>query len=254
MSANSGALVVDRLVAGYDAEVDVLKGVSIALNAKEIVSVIGPNGAGKSTLMKAIFGLMPVKAGAVMLNGSSLVGLRPSAIARRGIGYVPQRENVFASMAVAENLEIGLSPAPLKSLAERAEAMFALFPRLAERRRQNVGSLSGGERQMVAIARALMPEPSVLLLDEPSAGLAPMLVDSIFEQIERVRGAGVAVLLVEQNARRALAISDRGYVLDLGQNRHTGNGMDLLNDRRVAELYLGDIQSTIPISDQDENE
>ncbi len=254
MSVYAEGLTVEDLVAGYDAEVNVLTGVSIELKANEIVSVIGPNGAGKSTLMKAIFGLVPVKAGRILLNGTSIAGLRPSAISRRGIGYVPQRENVFASMTVAENLEIGLTPAPRKLLAARREAMFALFPRLAERRRQRVGSMSGGERQMVAIARALMAEPSVLLLDEPSAGLAPLLVDAMFEQIDSIHAAGVAILMVEQNARRALAISDRGYVLDLGRNRHTGSGKDLIDDPRVAELYLGDIKSTVPASCEDRKE
>jgi ABC-type branched-subunit amino acid transport system ATPase component len=241
MSSDKAGLFVEDLFAGYNVDVDILKGVSVDLKMNEIVSVIGPNGAGKSTLMKAILGLVPVKSGRIRLNEAPMIGLRPSAIARLGIGYVPQRENVFAGMTVAENLEIGLTPTPQKSLLERREVMFTLFPRLAERRRQNVGSMSGGERQMVAIARALMPEPQVLLLDEPSAGLAPLLVDAIFEQIFKIYETGVAILMVEQNARRALAISNRAYVLDLGQNRHTGSGKDLLDDPRVAELYLGGI-------------
>jgi ABC-type branched-subunit amino acid transport system ATPase component len=254
MSQDTIGLAVEGLVAGYSAEVDILKGIWIELKTDEIVSVIGPNGAGKSTLMKAILGLVPVKSGRILLNGVPTIGLRPSAIARHGVGYVPQRENVFASMTVAENLEIGLAPAPRKSLFERRDVMFALFPRLAERRRQNVGSMSGGERQMVAIARALMPEPQVLLLDEPSAGLAPLLVDAIFEQIMKIHEAGVAILMVEQNARRALAISDRAYVLDLGRNRHTGSGKDLLDDPRVAELYLGDINSAVTERQEDRDE
>ncbi|HZZ23914.1 MAG TPA: ABC transporter ATP-binding protein [Roseiarcus sp.] len=180
------ALAVADLVAGYSAEVDILKGVSIALAPREIVTVVGPNGAGKSTLMKAVFGLIAPKAGRVMLAGESITGLRPSAIARRGVGYVPQRENVFSSLTVAENLEMGLAAAPNRPLNRRFDAMYALFPRLAERRRQKVDTMSGGERQMVAMARALMPEPSVLLLDEPSAGLAPLLVDAMFEQIRAI--------------------------------------------------------------------
>jgi ABC-type branched-subunit amino acid transport system ATPase component len=239
MSTPSAVLEVENLVAGYDAELDILKGVSLCILFNEIVTVVGPNGAGKSTLLKAIFGLVRAKGGRILLNGTSICGARPSAIARRGMGYVPQRDNVFPSLTVAENLEIGLTAAPQKSRWARLEAMFALFPRLAERRRQIVGTMSGGERQMVAIARALMPEPSVLLLDEPSAGLAPNFVDAIFEQVRAIRATGIAVLMVEQNARRALALSDRGYVLDLGCNRHEGRGKDLLDDLRIAELYLG---------------
>jgi neutral amino acid transport system ATP-binding protein len=235
----SPVLAVENLIAGYATEVDILKGVSIFVAAHEIVSVVGPNGAGKSTLMKAIFGLLKPRSGRVTVSGAPVSGLRPSEIARLGVGYVPQRANVFPSLTVAENLEIGLSAAPNKSLARRLEAMYRLFPRLAERRRQTVGSMSGGERQMVAVARALMPEPSTLLLDEPSAGLAPMLVDSMFAQVSAINREGIAILMVEQNARAALALSHRGYVLDLGQNRHEGRGRDLLDDPRVAELYLG---------------
>jgi neutral amino acid transport system ATP-binding protein len=174
-----------------------------------------------------------------MVSARPISGLRPGQVARLGVGYVPQRANVFPSLTVAENLEIGLSAAPHKSLPRRLEAMYGLFPRLAERRRQTVGAMSGGERQMVAIARALMPEPSALLLDEPSAGLAPMLVDGVFAQVSAINREGIAILMVEQNARAALALSHRGYVLDLGQNRHEGRGRDLLDDPRVAELYMG---------------
>jgi ABC-type branched-subunit amino acid transport system ATPase component len=239
MIATAPVLKVEDLVVGYDAEVDILNGVSIAVEAQEIVTVVGPNGAGKSTLMKAIFGLLEPKGGRVFLAGASIAGLRPSEVARLGVGYVPQIKNVFPSLTVAENLEMGLSAAPGKPLPHRLEAMYGLFPRLAERRRQSVGTMSGGERQMVAIARALMPEPSVLLLDEPSAGLAPILVEGMFAQIQAINRRGIAILMVEQNARQALALSDRGYVLDLGRNRHEGRGRDLLDDPRVAELYLG---------------
>ena len=234
------ALVVADLVAGYSTEVDILRGVSIELAPREIVTVVGPNGAGKSTLMKAIFGLILPKAGRLLLAGESIAGLRPSAIARRGVGYVPQRENVFPSLTVAENLEIGLAAAPNWPLKLRFDAMYTLFPRLAERRGQKVGTMSGGERQMVAMARALMPEPSVLLLDEPSAGLAPFfLVDAMFEQIRAINHEGIAILMVEQNARQALALSNRGYVLDLGRNAHEGRGRDMIDNPRIAELYLG---------------
>jgi neutral amino acid transport system ATP-binding protein len=232
-------LAVEDLVAGYAAEVDILKGVSIRVEAREIVAVVGPNGAGKSTLMKAIFGLVQPKSGRVMISGRPILGLRPSELARLGVGYVPQRSNVFPSLTVAENLEVGLSAAPHKSLSHRLEAMYYLFPRLAQRRRQTVGGMSGGERQMVAVARALMPEPAVLLLDEPSAGLASMLVEGMFAQVSAINREGIAILMVEQNARAALGLSHRGYVLDLGQNRHEGRGSDLLDDPRVAELYLG---------------
>ncbi len=222
-------LATDGLVAGYSAEVDILSGVSIAVGEGEIVCVVGPNGAGKSTLMKAVFGLVTPKAGR----------MRPSQIARLGMAYVPQRDNVFESMTVLENLELGATPRPGLAVRPRIEALLALFPRLAERRRQAVGTMSGGERQMVAMARALMPEPAVLLLDEPSAGLAPLFVDAMFEQVQAINRAGVTILMVEQNARRALALSHRGYVLDLGQNRFAGEGRALLEDPRLAELYLG---------------
>ena len=232
-------LATDGLVAGYSAEVDILSGVSIAVGEGEIVCVVGPNGAGKSTLMKAVFGLVTPKAGRITLNGRDITGMRPSQIARLGMAYVPQRDNVFESMTVLENLELGATPRPGLAVRPRIEALLALFPRLAERRRQAVGTMSGGERQMVAMARALMPEPAVLLLDEPSAGLAPLFVDAMFEQVQAINRAGVTILMVEQNARRALALSHRGYVLDLGQNRFAGEGRALLEDPRLAELYLG---------------
>jgi len=232
-------LATDALVAGYSAEVDILSGVSIDVGEGEIVCVVGPNGAGKSTLMKAVFGLVTPKAGRITLNGRDITGLRPSEIARLGMAYVPQRDNVFESMTVLENLELGATPRPGLAVRSRIEALLALFPRLAERRRQTVGTMSGGERQMVAMARALMPEPAVLLLDEPSAGLAPLFVDAMFEQVQAINRAGVTILMVEQNARRALALSHRGYVLDLGQNRFAGEGRALLEDPRLAELYLG---------------
>jgi len=232
-------LATDGLVAGYSAEVDILSGVSIDVGEGEIVCVVGPNGAGKSTLMKAVFGLVTPKAGRITLGGRDITGLRPSEIARLGMAYVPQRDNVFESMTVLENLELGATPRPGIAVRSRIEALLALFPRLAERRRQAVGTMSGGERQMVAMARALMPEPAVLLLDEPSAGLAPLFVDAMFEQVQAINRAGVTILMVEQNARRALALSHRGYVLDLGQNRFAGEGRALLEDPRLAELYLG---------------
>jgi ABC-type branched-subunit amino acid transport system ATPase component len=225
------------LVAGYLPEVDILNGVSIKVSEGEIVTVIGPNGAGKSTLIKTIFGLLSPRGGLVQLRGEDITGLRPHSITRRGMSYVPQLDNVFESLTVEENLEMGsLDPA---SADERIEVMYGLFPRLGERRGQAAGTMSGGERQMVAMARALMPEPQVLLLDEPSAGLAPAFVEAIFEKVEEVNRHGVTIVMVEQNARRALAMSTRGYVLDLGVERVEGAGRDLLDDPKVAELYLG---------------
>jgi neutral amino acid transport system ATP-binding protein len=232
-------LEIDGLVAGYSPEVDILKGVSITVSNGEIVTVVGPNGAGKSTLMKSAFGLVKAKAGRVVLRGQTINDKRPNEIARLGMGYVPQRENVFESMTVIENLELGALARPGTQVGARIEELLALFPRLGERRRQVVGTMSGGERQMVAMARALMPKPDMLLLDEPSAGLAPLFVDTMFEQVEVINRASVTILMVEQNARRALELSHRGYVLDLGRNQFEGKGADLLNDPRLAELYLG---------------
>jgi ABC-type branched-subunit amino acid transport system ATPase component len=232
-------LEIDGLVAGYSPEVDILKGVSITVSNGEIVTVVGPNGAGKSTLMKSAFGLVKAKAGRVVLRGQTINDKRPNEIARLGMGYVPQRENVFESMTVIENLELGALARPGTQVGARIEELLALFPRLGERRRQVVGTMSGGERQMVAMARALMPKPDMLLLDEPSAGLAPLFVDAMFEQVEVINRASVTILMVEQNARRALELSHRGYVLDLGRNQFEGKGADLLNDPRLAELYLG---------------
>jgi neutral amino acid transport system ATP-binding protein len=230
-------LYTEQLVAGYVPEVDILNGVSIKVRAGEIVTVIGPNGAGKSTLIKTIFGLLRPRAGLVELGGEDITALQPHSIAQRGMSYVPQLDNVFPSLSVEENLRMGAFESA--SAPERTDQMYELFPRLGERRRQTAGTMSGGERQMVAMARALMPEPQVLLLDEPSAGLAPAFVDAIFEKVEDINQAGVTIVMVEQNARRALTMSDRGYVLDLGQDRFEGKGTELLEDSKVAELYLG---------------
>jgi ABC-type branched-subunit amino acid transport system ATPase component len=232
-------LRVSDLVAGYTPEVDILNGVDVEVNRGEIVTIVGPNGAGKSTLMKSIFGLLRPRDGRVELHGEEITGELPHNVTRRGVSYVPQLDNVFPSLTVQENLELGMIARTQSSLEERIELMFGLFPRLQERPRQQAGTMSGGERQMVAMARALMPEPDLLLLDEPSAGLAPAFVDAIFEKVEEINAAGVTVLMVEQNARRALAMSDRGYVLDLGQNRFEGTGSSLLADPKVADLYLG---------------
>ncbi len=237
MSAPEPLLATDGLVAGYVPEVDILTGVSIQVEHGEMVTVIGPNGAGKSTLIKAIFGLLRPRAGRVLLEGEDIAGAKPHAIARRGLSYVPQLDNVFPSLSVEENLEVGSFERG--RTAERIERMYGLFPRLGERPRQEAGTMSGGERQMLAMARALMTDPRLLLLDEPSAGLAPAFVEATFEQIGAINRSGVTIVMVEQNARRALGISDRGYVLDVGANRFEGAGSELLADERVAELYLG---------------
>ena len=230
-------LVAEGLVAGYVPEVDILRGVDMTLREREIVTIVGPNGAGKSTLIKAIFGLLRPRSGRVALRGEELTGFPPHTIARRGMSYVPQLDNVFQSLSVHENLEMGAFDQG--TAGERMDTMYELFPRLGERRTQAAGTMSGGERQMLAMGRALMPQPQVLLLDEPSAGLAPAFVEAIFEKIADVNDAGVTILMVEQNASRALAMSDRGYVLDLGQNRFEGPGAELLSDPKVADLYLG---------------
>ncbi|MDW6024751.1 ABC transporter ATP-binding protein [Mesorhizobium sp. BAC0120] len=237
----SGALVTSGLIAGYIPNVDILNGVSVIVRDKEVVTVVGPNGAGKSTLLKTLVGLVAPKAGQITLEGADITGLRPNVIVKSGLGYVPQRENVFQTLPVEENLEIGLRPRRELPLKQRLAAMYQLFPRLAERRRQAAGSLSGGERQMLAMARALMPEPKVLLLDEPTAGLAPRFVDLMFEQVAAINRSGVTILMVEQNATRALAMSHRGYVLDLGRNAYEGEGPALARDPKVAELYLGGV-------------
>jgi neutral amino acid transport system ATP-binding protein len=235
--ANGMLLCTESLVAGYVPEVNILNGVSIGVREGEIVTVVGPNGAGKSTLIKTIFGLLKPREGRVVLRGDDIGGHKPHTITRSGMSYVPQLDNVFPSLTVDENLELG--SLDRGGTSERMEYMRELFPRLGERRTQVTGTMSGGERQMVAMARALMPDPQVLLLDEPSAGLAPAFVDAIFEKIEEINRGGVTIVMVEQNARRALAMSNRGYVLDLGTNRFEGTGKELLEDPKVAELYLG---------------
>jgi neutral amino acid transport system ATP-binding protein len=236
-SANGALLAVEDLVAGYVPEVDILTGVEFAVLEGEIVTVIGPNGAGKSTLIKSIFGLLPPRRGRVVLRDEDLTGLRPHSITRRGMSYVPQLDNIFQSLTVEENLEMGALDS--SKAREGMARIYELFPRLGERHTQAAGTMSGGERQLLAMGRALMPDPKVLLLDEPSAGLAPGFVEAIFEKVEEINREGVTVVMVEQNARRALGMSDRGYVLDLGQNRFEGPGKELLEDPKVAELYLG---------------
>ncbi len=229
---------VDSLRAGYVPGVDILYGCSLEVAPGELVGIIGPNGAGKSTLLKAIFGLLDVREGDVLLQGESIVDLTAHELVSRGIGYVPQRDNVFPSLTIRENLEMGVFLKP-KMFGARRDAVADLFPRLGERMDQRAGSLSGGERQMLAMGRALMSEPQVLLLDEPSAGLSPVLQDQVFINTRTINKSGVTVIMVEQNARRCLQICDRGYVLDQGRNAYTGPGRELLRDPKVVELYLG---------------
>jgi neutral amino acid transport system ATP-binding protein len=235
---NHSLLEVEDVHAGYVKDLDILQGVNFRVEPGELVAVIGPNGAGKSTLAKTIFGLLTPHQGKITFKGENITGLKSNQIVKRGMCYVPQIANVFPSLSVEENLEMGafIRNVSLKPLKDN---IFTMFPRLAERRRQRAGTLSGGERQMLAMGKALMLEPSLLLLDEPSAALSPILVSSVFEQIKQINQAGTAIVLVEQNARKALEMSDRGYVLESGRDRFSGPGLELLNDPKVAELYLG---------------
>jgi neutral amino acid transport system ATP-binding protein len=231
-------LAVEDVFAGYVQDLNILQGVNFRINAGELVAVIGPNGAGKSTLAKTIFGLLTPNRGKIHFKGENIVGLKPNQIVERGMCYVPQIANVFPSLTIEENLEMGafIRNVPLTPLKQQ---IFDTFPVLAQRRRQRAGTLSGGERQQLAMGRALMLQPNLLLLDEPSAALSPLLVNSVFEQIQRINQTGTAIVLVEQNARKALSMADRGYVLDTGRDRFEGRGSDLLNDPKVGALYLG---------------
>ena len=231
-------LEATELVAGYVPEVNILNGMELHLDAGEFVGIIGPNGAGKSTFLKAVLGLVPVRSGHVLFEQDDITGHQAHQLVQRGVGYVPQVRNVFPSLTVTENLEMGayLQPSRFK---EQVEYVYSLFPRLRDRGGQRTGSLSGGERQMVAMGRSLMLSPKLLLLDEPSAGLSPMLQDQVFLQCKQINATGVAILMVEQNARRCLQVCDRAYVLDQGRNAYTGTGRELMGDPKVIELYLG---------------
>jgi len=235
--AESVIEVVD-LVAGYVPEVNILNGCNLTLAAGEFVGIIGPNGAGKSTLLKAVLGLVNIRGGNVSLDGDDITGRKAYELVARGVGFVPQTRNVFPSLTVRENLEMGCFLDPSR-FSDRFQYVTTLFPRLGERADQRAGSLSGGERQMVAMGRALMLDPKVLLLDEPSAGLSPALQDQVFIQCRQINETGVAILMVEQNARRCLQVCDRAYVLDQGRNAYTGTGRELLADPKVIDLYLG---------------
>lgn len=240
MTAASGNIVVNMtdVHAGYLPGVNILNGANLVAREGELIGIIGPNGAGKSTLLKAIFGMVEVRGGDITVRGESIVGLAADKLVRRGVAFVPQTNNVFPSLTIAENLQMGLFQNP-KIYKERLEFVTGIFAELGTRLNQRAGSLSGGERQMVAMSRALMMDPAVLLLDEPSAGLSPVRQDDAFIRVSDINKAGVTTIMVEQNARRCLQICDRGYVLDQGRDAHVGSGRELLNDPKVIGLYLG---------------
>jgi len=231
-------LECNGIAAGYVKGLNILQGVDLVVSEGEIVSIIGPNGAGKSTLLKAIMGLINVSAGRFYINGFDKTNLSTHKIVNQGIGYVPQVENVFPSLTIEENLEIGAWSLN-KSRKSTIKKTLEDFPMLNERRKEKAGNLSGGQRQILALARSLVTSPKLLLLDEPSAGLSPVAINEVFTTIKEINDKGVSILLVEQNAKRALSFSNRGYVLDQGRNAYQGEGSELLNDPRVVDLYLG---------------
>ncbi|WP_455382908.1 ABC transporter ATP-binding protein [Salinispira pacifica] len=233
-----GVLLDARDVHGGYGSVDILRGVNLRVDEGEFVSIVGPNGAGKSTAMKSLFGLITIRTGMIEFAGEEITRLRPDQIVRKGICYVPQEANVFPSLTVRENLEMGAFIRH-DDISSDIERVYELFPVLKERRRQAAGTMSGGQRQMVAMGRALMLNPRLLMLDEPSAGLSPALIDVIFEKIRDINSSGVSILLVEQNARQALELSDRGYVLVTGTNRFEDSGPNLVSNKEVAEMFLG---------------
>ncbi len=239
-AAATGTMVVEvkNVTAGYLPGVDILHGCSLTARQGELIGIIGPNGAGKSTLLKSIFGQVKVRSGEILLHGDNITNLKANKLVSKGVGFVPQTNNVFPTLTIQENLEMGMFQKP-KGLSERLEFVSEIFPELKKRLGQRAGSLSGGERQMVAMSRALMMDPHVLLLDEPSAGLSPVRQDEAFLRVSEINKAGVTTIMVEQNARRCLQICDRGYVLDQGRDAYTGTGRELLNDPKVIGLYLG---------------
>ncbi|MTV26677.1 ABC transporter ATP-binding protein [Nitriliruptoraceae bacterium ZYF776] len=243
-------LIADEVTAGYLPGIDILSGCNLTLDEGELVGIIGPNGAGKSTLLKSLFGLVNIRQGGVKLRGEDITNLAANRLVAMGVGYVPQTKNVFPSLTIEENLEMGLYLKP-KAFRERFAYVADLFPLLADRRKQRAGGLSGGERQMVAMGRALMTDPSVLLLDEPSAGLSPALQDETFLRARDINATGVSIVMVEQNARRCLQICHRGYVLDQGRNAYTGTGEQLLHDPKVIELYLGTLAQEVEAAHQE---
>jgi branched-chain amino acid transport system ATP-binding protein len=242
---SEAALTVSDLCAGYDGA-PVLRGVTMHADAHEIVAIIGPNGAGKSTFLKAVSGIVRPTSGTVVFGGDDVTGSRPDRLTRRGLGFVPQLDNVFPTLTVSENLRVGAQALPRRERDAVVAGVVEQLPLLRDRRRQRADTLSGGQRKLLALGRALVGRPSLLLLDEPSAGLSPQAMDTVFAELEAIRDTGIGIVMVEQNARRALALSNRGYVLDMGRNAHEGTGADLLVDPRVAELYLGSMTSASP--------
>jgi branched-chain amino acid transport system ATP-binding protein len=245
MAENSTPVVeVKELHAGYLPGVNILNGCNLVANKGELIGIIGPNGAGKSTLLKAIFGQVSVREGEILLDGEDITHLKANQLVAKGVGFVPQNNNVFPSLTIEENLQMGVFQKP-ELYKEGLELVTSLFAELGSRLKQRAGSLSGGERQMVAMGRALMMNPSVLLLDEPSAGLSPVRQDEAFIRVSEINQAGVTTIMVEQNARRCLQICDRGYVLDQGRDAYTGTGRELLNDEKVISLYLGSLGADV---------
>ena len=228
----------NKMTAGYGKGPDIINSCSIKVNKGEIVAILGPNGAGKSTAMKAMLGLLNLKSGNVLIDSEDISTLTPQDRVKKGISFVPQTKNVFAELSVKENLEIG---AFLRkdNIENVIDEIFSIFPVLSEKKNQIVGELSGGQRQQVALGRALMIKPSVLMLDEPTAGVSPIVMDELFEHIIKIKKTNVAIIMVEQNAKQALSISDRGYVLVTGENKFEGSGKDLLNDPEVRRSFLG---------------
>lgn len=238
MSEHETTIVAEDIVAGYLPGVDILTGVDLTLGSGELVGIIGPNGAGKSTLVKALFGLVKIREGLVTMRGEDITNLAAHELVARGVGYVPQRANVFETLTAEENLRMGLYLEP-DLWEERLPVVLELFPHLRTKSDLRGGFMSGGERQMLAMGRALMMNPDVLLLDEPSAGLSPANQDHVFDRVRDICDSGVSIIMVEQNARRCLQICDRAYVMDQGKNAYTGPGRELLHDPKIIDLYLG---------------
>lgn len=232
-------LIGDTMTGGYGKGPDILHGCTIAVDKGEIAVIVGPNGAGKSTAMKAVFGMLDVRSGAVRLDGEDITKLSPQDRVIKGMGFVPQTSNIFGSMTVEENLEMGAFIRTDDTIRQTMEQIYELFPILKDKRYQAAGELSGGQRQQVAVGRALMTQPKVLMLDEPTAGVSPIVMDELFDRIIEVSRTGIPILMVEQNARQALEIADKGYVLVQGANAFTGTGKELLADPEVRKSFLG---------------